>query len=242
MKLLLISICFSQLFQIPPTDQSVELFNRLLSENVNEEGAVNYKGFIEEKEKFVLYLNHLSSNPPKKEDKESVKLAYWINAYNAFTIKLIIDNYPLESITDLNPLIYIPGFNTVWHKEFFKIGDEDFNLDRIEHEILRKQFKEERIHFAINCASKSCPKLRNEVYRADKLEEQLIEQTRDFLSDNTKNKIEAKKVRLSKIFSWFRSDFERNGSLISFINKYSDVRISEHAEISFLPYDWTLNE
>lgn len=242
MKLLLISICFFQLIQNGPTDQSVEIFNVLLSKYVNKNGSVNYKGFIEEKEKFILYLNYLSSNPPKKEDKESVKLAYWINAYNAFTIKLIIDNYPLESITDLHPLIYIPGFNTVWHREFFKIGGQDYNLDKIEHEILRKQFKEARIHFAINCASKSCPKLRNEAYNAYELEEQLTAQTKEFLSDKSKNVLEVKKVRLSKIFSWFRSDFEQNGSLISFINKYADVRISENAEISFLPYNWTLNE
>lgn len=242
MKLLLISLWFFQTLQHKPTNQSVEIFNRLLSKYVDENGAVNYKGFIEEKEKFEQFLNYLSLNPPKKEERESVKLAYWINAYNAFTIKLIVDNYPLESITDLHPVFYIPGFNTAWHKEFFKIAGQDFNLDKIEHEILHKQFKEERIHFAINCASKSCPKLRNEIYIADKLEEQLTEQTREFLSDRTKNILSVKKVKLSKIFSWFRSDFEHNGSLISFINKYSDVRISENAEISFLPYDWTLNE
>lgn len=224
------------------TGQSVESYDDLLQKYVDKSGNVNYKGFMSENARFQSYLDDLSSHPPKQNDTREEKLAYWINAYNAFTIKLIIDHYPVESITDLHPFFYIPGINTVWHEEFFQIGGEDFNLDRIEHAILRKEFNEPRIHFAINCASKSCPKLRNEAYEAEKIDDQLDEQTRDFLADASKNRISKDKLELSKIFSWFGGDFKESGGVRKFVDEHTDIRISKDAEVSYLSYDWTLNE
>ena len=116
------------------------------------------------------------------------------------------------------------------------------NLDHIEHKILRKEFDEPRIHFAIVCASKSCPALLNRAYTADSLETQLTTQVKGFLADDFRNKISENKVGLSKIFSWFKGDFTKNGTLIEYINRYSAVKVNKDAEISYLKYNWELNE
>ena len=224
------------------SNQPGEIYNDLLSNYVTSEGKVNYNGFIEEKERFQIFLDYLSNNKPDQNKSINERLAYWINAYNAFTIKLIIDNYPIESITDLHPFFYIPGYNTVWHDEFFKIGEEDFSLDRIEHDILREEFDEPRMHFAINCASVACPVLRNEIYTASKINNQLQDQTHRFLTDSSKNKISRNRLELSKIFSWFKGDFEIDGDLVTFIDIHTEIAISKEAEITFLSYNWSLNE
>lgn len=214
----------------------------LLSKYVEDGGLVNYKGFIEEKSALQDYLDLLSNNAPGESWTQNEKLAYWINAYNAFTVKLIVDNYPLESIKDLNPTLSIPTVNTVWTKEWFQIGGEDFSLDKIEHKILRKEFEEPRIHFAINCASISCPVLRAEAYEADKIDRQLDEQARIFLNDPSRNVISKDKVELSNIFSWFGGDFKNGQTLIEFINKYTRVQVDEEAKVRYMKYDWNLNE
>ncbi|MEO1049488.1 MAG: DUF547 domain-containing protein [Bacteroidota bacterium] len=220
---------------------SHRLWDELVKANVSKKGIVDYEGFIKEKEKLQQYLDLLSQNPPdKKVWSKEEQLAYWINAYNAFTVKLIIDHYPVKSIKDLAP-VNIPYVSTVWHMKFFKIGGKDSSLDEIEHKILRKQFEEPRIHFAVNCASKSCPILRNESYEAAKIDKQLDEQTRLFLSDESRNKIAKDQVMVSKIFSWFKKDFSKSGGVITFIDKHTKTSVSKSAKVSFLPYDWTLN-
>lgn len=224
------------------TSQSNVAYSDLLKKYVSEQGNVNYRGFISERPKFEAYLAHLSKYYPSSDWSENQRKAYWINAYNAFTIKLIIDNYPLESISDLHPFFYIPGFNTVWHEEFFKIGDEEMSLDRIEHKILRVEFNDARIHFAINCASVSCPNLRNEAYEAERIDAQLNDQATLFINNPEKNVIKSNEVQLSKIFSWFEEDFESQSGLIPFINRFSETRISKDAKINYLPYNWSLNE
>ncbi len=211
----------------------------LLNKHVTKAGAVNYKGFIQDKELFQEYLDDLSGNPPGNNWSEEAKLAYWMNAYNAFTVKLIIDNYPLKSIKDIGD--GLPMVNSPWDIKFFKIGKTDFDLNTIEHEILRKQFTEPRIHFAINCASVSCPKLRNEAFVAQALEQQLEEQSIDFLTDSNRNLIGPNESKLSKIFDWFKSDFLKQSPLDEFIAKYNP-KFNKEAKIEYLPYDWNLNE
>ena len=218
---------------------SHEIWDGLLKKYVNVAGMVDYEGFIDSRETLEAYTQLLSQNPPAPNWPENEKLAYWINAYNAFTVKVIADNYPLESIRDLHTL---PGVATIWHKEFFEIGGQPTSLNQIEHEILRKEFEEPRIHFAINCASMSCPVLRDEAYIANKLEAQLTEQARAFLNQPLRNRITADKLELSSIFSWFSGDFTRKGDLISFLNKYAPIEIHPDAEITYLDYDWSLNE
>ena len=220
-----------------------DAWTTLLQNHVDENGKVNYQGFIRDKAKLESYLNTLSNTPPDRATwTEAEQLAYWINAYNAFTVKLIVDNYPVKSIQDLHPTFKIPMLNTVWHKKFFKIGGEDASLDQIEHKILRKEFKEPRIHFAINCASISCPPLRNEAYTAAKLEQQLEEQAKQYINNPSHNKIQPNQIEVSKIFSWFSGDFTKNGNLIDYLNKYSKTQISPNAKVSYMDYNWDLNE
>lgn len=232
--------------QSPHKENSIvpdhKIWDELLKKYVNDDGFIDYKGIMSEKVKFEKYLDLLSNNAPSNNWSENEKLAYWINVYNAFTVKLIVDNYPVESIKDLNPTVSIPTVYTVWTKEWFKIGGEDFSLDRVEHKILRKDFNEPRIHFAINCASFSCPVLRPEAFKAEKIEKQLDEQTRSFINDPKRNRITKNKVEVSKIFSWFGDDFQKNQTLVQFLNKYSKVKISESADIDFMDYQWSLND
>lgn len=224
-----------------PTAPDHTAWTNLLTKYVEDNGMVNYQGFINDKAALESYLETLSSNAPGDAWTENEKLAYWINAYNAFTVKLIVDNYPLKSIKDLNPTLSIPTVNSIWSKEWFQIGGEDFSLDRIEHKILRKDFEEPRIHFAVNCASISCPVLRPEAYTADKVDRQLDEQARIFLNDPTRNTITENRIEVSKIFSWFGGDFKKGQSLVEFIDKYTKTDIDEKARVRFMKYDWNLN-
>jgi hypothetical protein len=222
---------------------SHELFDQLLKKHVTKDGMVDYQGFIKDKAKLNQYCDLLSKNAPdRKSWSEAEQLAYWINAYNAFTIKLIVDNYPVKSIQDLHPKIKIPLINTVWHIKFFQIGGQDASLDEIEHKILRKEFEEPRIHFAINCASYSCPPLLNEAFVPAKLDAQLDKVAIAFINDPKRNKISKDKVEISKIFSWFKGDFTKNGNIIDYLNQYSKVKINTKAKVSHLDYDWSLNE
>lgn len=217
------------------------VFSKLLQKHVDSTGLVNYKGFLTDKTLLENYLMTLDSFPPTKNWPEDEQKAYWINVYNAATIELILENYPLKSIRDLHPTPYIPFVNTVWHIQNITIGGKKGSLDQIEHEILRPRFNDPRVHFAINCASFSCPRLRNEAYTAEKLENQLIEQTTSFINNPDKNTLSEKKVEISPIFSWFSDDFKEKGSIIQYINTYSDVKIDDKAEISYKEYDWRLN-
>ncbi len=218
-------------------------WDELLKKHVNSSGMVNYEGFIKDKSKLNAYLKTLSETRPVKSTwSREEQLSYWINAYNAFTVKLIVDNYPTKSIKDLGPSLKIPLISDVWHYKFFQIEGEDFSLDEIEHGILRKEFDEPRIHFAVNCASISCPPLLNEAFMPSKLNEQLDAQAVAFINDGLRNKITKSAVQLSSIFSWFKGDFTENGTLIDFLNKYSKVKIDRNAKISYLDYDWNLNE
>lgn len=224
----------------PPNHQP---WDQLLKAHVSPTGIVDYKGFVKDKAKLDAYLKTISENAPDRNTwSKNDQLAYWINAYNAFTVKLIVDNYPVKSIRDLGPALKIPLIKDVWHYKFFKIGGQESSLDEIEHSILRKEFEEPRIHFAINCASVSCPPLLNEAFVASKIDAQLDKVAKTFVNDKSRNKISANAVEISSIFSWFKGDFTKNGSIIDFLNKYSAVKINANAKVSHLDYNWNLNE
>jgi hypothetical protein len=179
---------------------------------------------------------------------EPERLAYWINAYNAYTIKLILDHYPLKSIRSIG---FLPG--SAFRRDFIplQLRPSPLSLDDIEHEILRKQFREPRIHFAIVCASTSCPALRSEAFVARDLDRQLDEAARAFIRDPRRNRVDATtgRLQLSSIFNWFREDFERGGgSLAGFAARYADETMTAairardgKPDIEFLDYDWSLN-
>jgi Protein of unknown function, DUF547 len=219
-------------------------FDAMLKKYVTSEGKVNYKGFIKDSVALNQYLNLLSETPP--DDKtwtREEQMAYWINAYNAFTIKLIVQYYPVKSIKEIGSSIQIPFVNTPWDIKFIVIGNEKMDLNYIEHGKLRKSFDEPRIHMALVCASKSCPILLNEAYDPGKLDEQLTRQTKAFLADAFRNKISPEKLQLSMIFNWYGMDFtKKGGSVSSFVSTYSSVKIKPQAKIFYLDYDWGLNE
>lgn len=218
-------------------------FDELLGKYVNEQGMVNYKGIASERSKLKSYLKMLESNEPKSSWSENEKLAYWINAYNAFTIELILKHYPVQSIKDIGAAIKIPFVNTPWDIKFINIGDDLKDLNNIEHGIIRKEFEEPRIHFALVCAAFSCPKLQNTAYLPNKLDEQLTKAAGDFLSDPTKNEIHSgSSASLSKLFSWYKGDFTKNMSLEEFISQYSETELNKNAKLEFKDYIWALNE
>lgn len=218
-----------------------EQWNTLLQKYVDDKGHVNYKGFKKDEIQLDKYLTVLSQNHPNKNWKEKDRMAFWINTYNAFTVKLIVKNYPVKSIKELGGSIY--KVNTPWDIKFITIGSETYDLNNIEHSKLRKQFNDPRIHFAVNCASVSCPRLRNEAYVGEKLDKQLDDQADYFINHSGKNKISKGKAELSKIFNWYSGDFKQDGeTFISFINKYAENKITDENQIIFLDYNWNLNE
>ncbi|SHM88241.1 DUF547 domain-containing protein [Flavobacterium chilense] len=207
-------------------------WNDLLQKHVSNKGNVDYKGFKKDQAALQSYLDLLSKNLPEKSWSKEAVLAYWINTYNAYTVKLILDNYPVKSIKKID---------SPWDKEFFTLGNKKYSLGEIEHKILRKM-NEPRIHFAINCASFSCPNLANEAYTEIGLEKQLETAAKSFVNDKTKNTITADKIEISSIFDWFSGDFKTNGTLIDFLNKYSSVKINKNAKVKYKEYNWNLNE
>lgn len=207
-------------------------WNDLLQKHVSEKGNVNYAGLKKDQAKLEAYLNMLADNHPTDAWSRSEKMAYWINAYNAFTIQLILQNYPLSSITKLDD-------GKVWDRKWIELGDQTYSLNNIENDILRPRFKDARIHFAVNCAAESCPPLLNKAFTAENLEETLDKQARSFINNSAYNKISKQSVTVSKIFDWYGEDF---GDLIRYLNKYSTTTIASNASVNYQNYNWSLNK
>ncbi len=229
------------------------LFSDILQQYVNK-GKVNYKK-LKDDSRLDAYIISLSKINPDTITSQKDKLAFWINVYNVYTLQVICKNYPLESINDLHGGGLILGMvfgTTIWDDEFVSINGEETTLNHIEHEIIRPVFKDPRAHFALVCASKSCPPLRPEAYEGYKLDKQLDDQGKIFMSDNFKNSfdIKNKTANLSKIFSWFSEDFgDEDENILSFVSDYIEKDIAENIknnpeswDIDYLDYDWGLNE
>lgn len=211
---------------------SHQTWDKLLLQYVSQAGEVNYKGMKVSLAVLDQYLKLLADNPVQADWARNEKMAYWINAYNAFTIKLILDNYPLSSIMDLHG-------GKAWDVKWIKLGDKTYSLNNIENDILRPEFKDARIHFAVNCAAKSCPPIFNRAWTASKFDQYFEQRAREFINNPQFNKISAGEVQISKIFSWYAADF---GDIVDFLNKYAETRINKGAKVTFKEYDWGLNE
>lgn len=233
-----------------PFDHEHTAWTAILKQYVHD-GRVDYTGLAKHgRPALEGYLHTLAEACPAEYPHwtRDQKLAYWINAYNAFTIQLILDHFPLDSIRSIGIL---PGFafrDSFIHLQPFR--QDDISLDDIENGILRGKLEEVRIHFAIVCASKSCPVLQSEAYRASDLDQQLDAAARRFVRDPNRNHYDpaTDTLYLSSIFKWFRSDFEHAaGSLPAFVDRYADGAMKkrldrgEPAHIEFLDYDWSLN-
>ena len=213
------------------------IFDSLLQKNVDKTGRVDYQSLKNNETLLDNYLAYIQNNEPTKNWSSNKKKAFWINTYNAYTIKIILNNYPLKSIRDIK----IDG-KTAWKIPFVKVGQKRYTLDQIEHKILRKKFNDPRIHVGINCASVSCPRLWNFAFTEDNIASSLDNLMKVFINDTTRNKISKNNVALSEIFNWFSKDFIKNGTIISYLNTYAAIKISEKASIKYLTYDWSLNK
>ncbi|HHL39496.1 MAG TPA: DUF547 domain-containing protein [Deltaproteobacteria bacterium] len=202
---------------------------------------VDYKA-VSADSRFGELLARLDGFDPAALSTREARLAFWINVYNIMAVKVVVDNYPLRSIKDAGGI-----FSPVWKKEAGRVGGRAYSLDEIEHSILRKM-NEPRIHFAIVCASLSCPDLRDEPYRADRLNRQLNDAARTFLADPTKG-LRADRGRstlyLSSIFKWFAADFDARGGVLFYISRFVDAETREFIatgpRVRYMDYNWKLN-
>lgn len=216
-------------------------YDKLLKKHVDDAGYVDYDALRKDADKLDAYIDHLAKIDLNTLNRDE-KLATLINAYNAFTLRLILDHYPLQSIMD------IPEEKR-WKAKRWNVGGKTVSLDALENEWIRPTFNEPRIHFAVNCASIGCPPLRNEAFRGDKLDQQLEDQTKYALNQDRWLQFDrdAAALRLTKIFEWYKADFEQDGqTVMEFARKYSKElqkpRITmEVPQINYLEWDWKLN-
>jgi len=219
------------------------LYAELLQQYVKG-GQVDYTGLKKKEAQLDKYLGYLDATDPDQL-AEIDRFAFYINAYNAYTIKLILMNFedgkPPASIKDIGSF-----FSKPWSIQFVKIGGKTYTLDNIEHDILRPTFKDARIHFAVNCASKSCPPLLSEPFSGEKLEQQLDAGSIAFINNNQENRIEGTELYVSSIFKWFKEDFHNDP--VAFFEKYAQgdlkKKLAAHkgrVKVKYLDYDWSLN-
>ena len=251
-----------------PEGIDYEPYTEVLERHVDAKGLVDYRALKADRgplDRVVQALGTLDRGTYKalSDDK---KIALLINAYNAFALKLIIDNYPIES-SFLKSFVYpensIRQIDGAFDEKTFELMGQPVTLDDIEHGMLREEFGEPRIHMAVNCASTSCPPLRAEPYRGAELDEQLADQSRRFLSEPRNFRIDrdAGTVYLSSIFEWFGEDFvgrhepsegfegksEKVRSVLSFVSGYLDDQAAAYLrrgnyDVEYIDYDWSLNE
>lgn len=214
-----------------PVNISHQVFNNLLQKYVSNDGKVNYKGLKNDKAALETYITTLAKQIPNNTWSKNAALAYWINAYNAFTLKLIVDNYPVKSITNLSG-------GKPWDVKNIELAGKKYSLNNIENDIIRPTYKDARIHFAVNCAAVSCPPLSNTAFTEANINDLLNTRTKNFINSSA-NTITASKIRISKIFDWYKADFE---DVPAFINKYSTIKTITNTGIEFNEYNWNLNE
>jgi hypothetical protein len=218
------------------------LWAQLLKAHVTD-GRVDYDGFKQNEARLDQYLAILSATDPQTLSRRH-QFAFYINAYNAFTVKLILTRYPgINSIKEISSF-----FSNPWSRKFIPLDGFKVSLDHIEHDILRSRFKDPRVHFAINCAAQSCPPLSSTPYEGSTLESRLDEQTRRFINDPGNTFLKGDTLFVSRIFKWFEDDF--SGNPLGFIRQYADASLKQALDqasakgdirLEYLYYDWTLN-
>jgi len=230
---------FSPQQPIQPSSFTHHNFDQSLQQNIND-GVVNYPALASD-QAFSLYLIELQHLAPQQLPTPNHRLAFWINAYNAFAIKGILNG--------LSPSTF-SGRYTYFISQEYLVGGESINLYNLERAILIPAFQEPRIHFAIVCASQSCPKLQPWAYTPENIDQQLTRSARQFINDPTRNRFDREKkiAYLSKIFDWFPEDFiNHSGSLLNYVAQFvTDQKLAEDLRhtpytIEFLEYDWNLN-
>ncbi|MBU1003241.1 MAG: DUF547 domain-containing protein [Proteobacteria bacterium] len=218
-----------------------DIYKGLLAAYVGSGGEVDYQGLKLREAELDAYLDVLRATDPQTLS-HNARFAFWINVYNAFTLKLILTDYPgISSINDIGGFLSSP-----WKRRFITIaGQEPLHLDNVEKDILIPEFKDPRVHFAINCASKSCPPLMPEPFDGLRLEAQLNERAALFINDGRNVTVRDGELLLSRIFKWYGDDF---GDVAGYVARYATGALAEDLRslgakprILFLEYDWSLN-
>ena len=218
-----------------------DIWADLLGKYITPDG-VDYSGFKKNEERLNQYLEVLENTDPETLPRNE-QYAYYINAYNAWTVKLILSGYPgVKSIKDFGTILQSP-----WQKDWVRVNGKIITLDHLEHNILRPRYKDPRVHFAINCSAASCPPLRPEPYLAQTLDQQLDDSTRSFVNDADSYRLEGNTLYVSCIFKWFSEDFKEDA--LGFYLQYADDELKEELnrnkdriKIKYLRYDWSLND
>ncbi|MBS3805223.1 MAG: DUF547 domain-containing protein [Oleiphilaceae bacterium] len=258
--LLALALAFSGLTFAADFDHSHIQWHELVQEHVvwvrgGVASEVDYASFKEDRSRLKTYLDDLSDVSESQYQGWSgdEKLAFLINAYNAFTVELILTEYPdLDSIKDLGGFLSSP-----WSKAFFSLRGAERTLDEVEHEMIRVEFQEPRIHMAVNCASVGCPALATTAYVPDQLDGQLTTAEHRFMADKTRNRYNSaeKTFEVSPIFNWYGEDWNAEsgypegirGFFMSHLERLSTGAVPQRflvigADIEFLDYDWALND
>lgn len=207
-------------------------------------GLVDYAALKEDRADLDLYLDNMGRVDPASLSRDD-RLAFYINLYNASTLKLIIDNYPVDSIKDIGSI-----FSSPWKKKVVVMNGELVTLDTIEHDIIRPEFKEPRIHFAVNCSAMSCPPLLEVPYEGAMLDDQLEHVAISHMNNVKHNYLDGTTFHVSKIFSWFSEDFPDDlvGWLLQFTQGELRARLEQlrrggqKIKVKYITYDWSLNE
>lgn len=241
-------------------DQSYSAYDGLLKKYVSPQGRVDYSSLEADPSELEQFLENVADLPRAQFDAwpTSRQLTFLINIYNAATLKLIIDHYPVDSIKEIGGF-----FRGPWDQSFIKLFGTTVTLNHLEHDILRKQYQEPRIHMALVCAAKGCPPLRNEAYTAEKLDKQLEDQSFRYLASGAGLRIDRRKnvVYVSSIFKWYGADFRSiyapargfdglnptERALANFCSRYLSPEDADYLEkggydIKYLEYDWALNK
>lgn len=243
--LAVVAISIALLWNVPAMalDHSHAAFSKILKQQVNN-GRVNYSALKADQAPLKSYLDTLAAVDKSEFSgwNDTQQMVYLTNLYNAATLQLIVDNYPVKSIKKIGGL-----FSGPWSQKVVRLFGDKVTLDNVEHDILRKDYSEARLHFALVCAAKGCPPLRAEAYDASRFAEQLDAQGKIYMSDSSINRVAdgGSTVYLSKIFDWFSGDFvKQSGSVVAFVKPYlpKGDTLSSDPSIRYSNYDWSLND
>jgi len=239
--ILFVLLLTNQLVNANALDQSNEQYAKVLNTYVKD-GLVDYTGLKSNPKNLSQYLKQTASINEEtfKRWSKNEQLAFLINLYNAQTLDLIAENYPIQSIKDI-----AGDSGGPWEQPIVTLFGEEITLNALEHEVIRENYPEARVHFALVCAALGCPKLINEPYQPQILHKQLDQQTKVFLMDSDKNSIDTneKVLRISPIFDWFKEDFiKQSGSAVEFVNPYFGNQATEEFKIEYTDYNWSLND
>ncbi|MBG8552170.1 DUF547 domain-containing protein [Hymenobacter guriensis] len=216
----------------------------LLARHVLADGRVDYRGFRADEDALAEYLEQLDETAPDPAtwSPNDIK-AYWINAYNAHAVSLVLQYYPLSSLTDARIKSKATGSFSPWEAPVVYAGGQTYSLNQVEKQFLQAAFRDARVHFALVQAAVSSPPLLNEAYEGARLEQQLEAQTRRFLNDPTYNQLTKPQPQLSSLFDWYGADFGTSQpALLAFVNRYAHAPLAAGTTFSFLPFDWHLND